>query len=271
MTTPDVAFGNFAFADANNIISSRLAKGDSKKATEIFKDATLLNPKTPEGKIARLESIMSARRATYTDDSWSSKFALKTRELLNYVPGLGDILMPFVKTTANVAQLGAEYAGVGFVKGTFKGVRLGISKMKGEAIDKQAVVSAFNDIVRTGLGMTAAYTIVSQIEVDDFMGAYDPARVGIDQLSNTAYNAIRVKTPFGTKWISVDYLGALAPSVVGMLYAKKYGKKEQNVGVGYLAGVASQYTAQNPVFTPLHSFAETTIDIDPENIGAIYT
>lgn len=269
LTTPDVFFGNIAFTDSANIISSRLANGDEKLATKIFKDATLLNPKTEQGQIARLESIASARRATYTDDSWSSKFALGTRKLLNNIPGLGDILMPFVKTVANVAELGSDYAGVGFIKGGKKGVQLAISKMKGEVIDRGAVVSAFNDIARAGLGMTAAYAIVSQIDVDDFMGAYDPARIGIDQLSNTSYNAIRVKTPFGTKWISLDYLGALAPSVVGMLYAKKYGKQEMNSGVGYLSGVASQYIAQVPVFDPLNSFIAEAIKFDPNNSGAL--
>lgn len=269
LTTPDVFFGNFAFTDSANIISSRLAKGDEKLATQIFKDATLLNPRTEQGQIARLEAIASARRATYTDDSWSSKFALATRKLLNNVPGLGDILMPFVKTVANVAELGADYAGLGFVKGATKGVRLGISKMKGEVVDRTAVVSAFNDIARAGLGMTAAYAIVSQIDVDDFMGAYDPARIGIDQLSNTSYNAIRVQTPFGEKWISLDYLGALAPSVVGMLYAKKYGEKDMSSGLGYLSGVASQYIAQTPVFDPLNSFIGEVQKFDPQNSRAL--
>lgn len=269
LTTPDVAFGNFAFTDSANIISSRLAKGDKLQATNIFKDATLLNPKTEQGKIARLEAIASARRATYTDDSWSSKFALATRKLLNTVPGLGDVLMPFVKTVANVAEVGADYAGVGFVKGAVKGAKLGISLMKGNAIDKGAVVNVMNDVVRAGLGMTAAYAIVNQIEPEDFMGAYDPARTGIDQLSNTSYNAIRVQTPFGEKWISLDYLGALAPSVVGMLYAKKYGKKDMNQGLGYLAGVASQYISQNPVFDPLNSFVGEVQKFDPENSKAL--
>lgn len=269
LTTPDVAFGNFAFTDALNIISSRLGKGNEAMSTKIFKDATLLNPRTQEGQLARLEAIASARRATYTDDYWSSKFALGTRKLLNTVPGLGDILMPFVKTVANVAELGADYAGVGLVKGAWKGSRLGIAKMKGQQVDREATISAFNDIVRAGLGMSAAYALVSQIEADDFIGAYDPARVGIDQLSNTSYNALRVQTPFGEKWVSLDYLGALAPSVVGMLYAKKYGEKEMNQGLGYLGGVASQYIAQMPVFDPLNSFIGEVQKFNPENSKAL--
>ena len=265
LTGPDVTFGNFAFTDANRMVSSRLAKGNKKLATEIFEDATLLSPKTEQGMIARLESVASARRATYTDDSWSSNFALKARDFLNIVPRLGDVTMPFVKTIANVAELGADYAGVGIVKGAKKGYHIGTSLMKGEKVDREAMVSAFSDITRAGLGMTTAYAIVSQIDADDFMGAYDPARVGMAQLSNTSYNALSIETPFGKKWISLDYLGPLAPAVVGMLYAKKYGEDEQSKGVGYLSGVASQYLAQMPMIDPISTISGNIKKFDPED------
>ena len=265
LTGPDVVFGNFAFTDANNIVSSRMAKGDKKLATKIFEDATLLSPKTEQGQIARLESISSARRATYTDDSWSSDFALGARKFLNTVPGLGDVTMPFVKTVANVAELGADYAGVGMVKGAKKGYHLGTSLMRGEKVAREEMVSAFSDIARAGLGMTTAYAIVSQIDPDDFVGAYDPARVGINQLSNTSYNAVNIETPFGKKWVSLDYLGPLAPAVVGMLYAKKYGEDEKSKGVGYLGGVASQYLAQMPMFDPISNLAGEYEKFDMEN------
>jgi len=265
LTGPDVTFGSFAFTDANRLVSSRLAKGNKKLATEIFEDATLLSPRTEQGMIARLESVASARRATYTDDSWSANFALKAREFLNIVPGLGDITMPFVKTVANVAELGVDYAGVGIIKGTKKGYHIGTSLMKGEKVDREAMVSAFSDIARAGLGMTTAYAIVSQIDADDFMGAYDPARVGMAQLSNTAYNALSIDTPFGKKWVSLDYLGPLAPAVVGMLYAKKYGEDEQSKGVGYLSGVASQYLAQMPMVDPISTISGNVNKFDPED------
>lgn len=265
LTGPDVTFGSFAFTDANRLVSSRLAKGNKKLATEIFEDATLLSPRTEQGMIARLESVASARRATYTDDSWSANFALKAREFLNIVPGLGDITMPFVKTVANVAELGVDYAGVGIIKGTKKGYHIGTSLMKGEKVDREAMVSAFSDIARAGLGMTTAYAIVSQIDADDFMGAYDPARVGMAQLSNTAYNALSIDTPFGKKWVSLDYLGPLAPAVVGMLYAKKYGEDEQSKGVGYLSGVASQYLAQMPMVDPISIISGNVNKFDPED------
>ena len=263
LSAPDVAFGSFAFADSASLNASRIAGNNGKKATEIFKDSLLLNPKTDEGKAVRLISIADARLATYTNDSYTAKGLEKTRELLNTVPGLGDIAMPFVKTPANVAELGADYAGLGFVKGAVKGSKiLYTTLVKGGKVDREAFQEAISSTVRAGLGMTVAYAIASQLDVNDFMGAYDPKRVKIDQLSNTAYNAIKVKTPFGEKWVSVDYFGPLGASVVGYMYAKKYGDAR---GTGYVTGAGSQYISAIGLQEVFTGISDTLGKIDPDN------
>lgn len=264
LSTPDVAFGSFAFSDSASLTSSRIAKGDVKKSTEIFKDSMLLNPKTDEGKVVRLQAISDARLATYTNDSWSAKFLESTRELLNKVGGLGDILLPFVKTPANVAELGADYAGLGFIKGGVKGGKILYTTLikKGE-VDREAMQSAINDIVRSGLGMTLGVAIASQLDADDFMGAYDPQRVKIDQLSNTSYNAVKLNTPVGEKWVSVDYFGSLGSTIVGYMYAKKYG--EGNRAKGYVAGVTTQYLSALGAGEAFNSITDTISKIDPNN------
>jgi len=263
LSTPDVAFGSFAFADSVSLNASRVAGNDSKKATAIFKDSILLNPKTDEGKAVRLMAIADSRLATYTNDSYTAKGLEKTRELLNTVPGVGDIAMPFVKTPANVAELGADYAGLGFVKGAIKGSKILYTTLvkKGE-IDRAAFQEAISSTVRAGLGMTVAYAIASQLDVDDFMGSYDPRRVKIDQLSNTAYNAIKVKTPFGEKWVSVDYFGPLGSSIVGYMYAKKYGDAR---ATGYITGVGSQYISAIGLQEVFAGIGDTLGKIDPDN------
>lgn len=261
----DVKFGNAAFADSLNLTATRLADGDAKKATEIFKDGALIAPQTEAGRLARAEAVSSARMATYTNDSMSSVIAGGARDLLNKtgIP-VGDVLMPFVKTPANVAELGADYAGLGFAKGAWKGLRMIAGK---EVRSPENIRKAVNDVVRTGLGMTFAYGVASNISVDDYMGAYDPARTGIDQLSNTNYNAIRVNVPFTKedKWISLDYFGTLAPSINGMLYAKKYGENGHSKSLGYLSGVAAQYIAANPMFEPLNAVAGGATAFNPNN------
>ena len=264
LSTPDVAFGSFAFSDSASLVASRMAKGNAKKSTAFFKDALLLNPKTDEGKAIRIQAIADARMATYTNDSWSAKFLESTREILNKVGGLGDILLPFVKTPANVAELGADYAGLGFIKGGIKGGKqLYTTLVKGGEVDRVAMQSAINDVVRSGLGMTLGFVIASQLEADDFMGAYDPKRIKIDQLSNTSYNAIKLNTPTGEKWVSVDYFGALGSTLVGYMYAKKYG--EGNRTKGYVAGMTTQYLSALGAGEALTAVTDTLSKIDPDN------
>lgn len=263
LSKPDVAFGSFAFADSASLNASRISKNDSKRATDIFKDSTLLNPKTDEGKAVRLIAIADARLATYTNDSVSAKFLESTRELMNKVPGFGDVTLPFVKTPANVAELGADYAGLGFVKAGVKGGKiLYTTLVKGGEVDRVAFQEAISSTVRAGLGMTTAFAIASQLDATDFMGSYDPRRVKIDQLSNTSYNAIKVKTPFGEKWISVDYFGPLGASVVGYMYAKKYGDAR---ATGYVTGVGSQYLSALGLSDVISGISDTLGKIDPDN------
>lgn len=263
LSTPDVAFGSFAFSDSASLNASRIAGNDSKKATEIFKDSLLLNPKTDEGKSVRIQAIADARMATYTNESWSSAFLENLRKTLNKAGGVGDLLMPFVKTPANVAELGADYAGLGFVKAGAKGGKmLYTTLVKKGKVDRDAVRSMVNDAVRSGIGMSLGFAIASQLEPDDFMGAYDPARVKIDQLSNTAYNAVRLHTPFGEKWVSVDYFGALGSTIVGFMYAKK---NENSKLSSYISASTSQYLAAMGAGEAMASVSDTLSKIDPNN------
>ena len=259
LSKPDVHFGSYAFMDSASLNASKY-----KNSTEVFKDATLINPKTDEGKLVRTMAIADARMATYTNESWSSSLLESTRKTLNKVGGIGDILMPFVKTPANVAELGLDYAGLGFIKGGVKGAKLVWAKYgKKEVVDRVMMQQAMNDIARAGLGMTTAAIIASQINADDFMGAYDPQRIKIDQLSNTSYNAIKI----GDKWVSMDYFGSLSSPLVGYLYAKKYNSDK---AAGYVSGATLQYLSAMGLKDVVVSVGDTLGKIDPENKAAMF-
>ena len=260
LSTPDVAFSAFAFSDSLALNASKAAKGDKELATKIFMEATNVNA-SGEAKVLRDIAIQDAKYATYTNESASSRISEGIRKVLNHVGGLGDVLMPFVKTPANVAELGLDYAGFGFVKGGF-----GVSRslIKTGKIDREAMRSAMRNIARSSVGMTAGYLMAQQFEPDHFIGVYDPARVKINQLANTAYNAILIKTPFGDRWVNVDYLGPLAAPFVSFLYQKKYG----NVG-GYISGATSAYLSQLPFVDAKSVFDGVDILSDPENTGQI--
>lgn len=235
MGAPDVAFSSAHFADSVNLNSLKLAKGDKAKATEIMTDAMRLEPTTVEGEIIRTQGILDAQKATWTDTSWASKVSEGIRKVLNDVSGdlrAGDYLLPFVKTPANIIATGMDYAGLGIPKAAIKTIK---AFKTGEIGSREYVRSISRDLIRSGLGITGAVLIASQLNNDDFVGAYDPARSQIEGLRNSNYNAIRV----GGKWISTDWLGPLAVPVTAIMYGRKYGKTGGEKTFQYAKGVVS--------------------------------
>lgn len=239
MGGPDTASSSVAFADSANLASTKLSGGSKAKALEIFKDATSLEPKTVEGEIVRSQAIADARYSTYTNKGGYSDLAMAIRSALNNATGnlrLGDQLMPFVKTPANVLQAGIDAAGVGFFKG-FARLPKALAEMKvGNKAPMEDVVRLF---VRSGLGMTLATTLVYMFNPDDFVGEYDSLSQkerDLANLKNAPYNSIKM----GDKYVSLDYFGPLAASFVGLMYARKYGDTLPEKVFQYGRGVATQ-------------------------------
>lgn len=252
MGAPDVAFSSVHFADSANLTSSKLAesmglKGKAKKdkALAIFKDATSIDPKTPEGRKVREQAIADAEYATYTNKSNLSDLALGIRGLLNLGTGdirLGDQLMPFVKTPANVIQAGLDYSGVTLApSAVFRGAKTLIAISKGESVS-EAVLQNFDgyakQMVRAGLGTLLAFVLSSLFEPEEFIGEYPVSKSEQEllRLKNATTNSVKI----GDKWVSLDYFGALGAPLVAMLYAKKYGTDTTSKMLNYHIGTARQ-------------------------------
>ena len=236
MGAPDVAFSSAHFADSVNLNSLKLAKGDAKLAAEWMQDAMRLEPKTDQGAILKAQGVLDAQVATWTNTTWASKTSEGIRGILNEVSGdlrLGDYLLPFIRTTANVVATGMDYAGMGAVKALGETVKAWKS---GELGSQEHIQSVTRNLARAGLGFTGAAVISGMLNDDDFVGAYDPSRRQIEQLRNSNYNAVRI----GNKWISTAWLGPLAVPVTAMMYARKYGKTGPEQVFQYGKGVVSQ-------------------------------
>ena len=81
--------------------------------------------------------------------------------------------MPFVKTPANVVATGIDYAGGGAVKTLIDTV----NTVRGGNIKSKAYMHKLGrDLTRAGFGITAAVVIASNLDKDDFSGAYDPSK-----------------------------------------------------------------------------------------------
>lgn len=248
---PDAWSARMNFADAANLYSSKIAdglnlgEGAKKKAGEIMSDALNVIPSTEEGKLVRQMAVADALRATYTNESVSSKMTMHIKKAINGAfedAGIGwfrggDLIEPFVKTPANVIEQGLDISGLGALKAvvkTIKGYRL--KNIEPEEASR-LFMGALKDASKTGLGLIGSFMLAKAIGPDNFMGAYDPNRTKWEQLRNSNYNAIKI----GDRWISIDYFGPLGTPLVSMLSAQKYadGGFNNQIG-GYLKGTMSQ-------------------------------
>lgn len=243
MGYPDSRAKDFVFSDAAALEATTIAQNEglsgealSKRATELYKDATRVAPLTEEGMVIREKAMMEANVATYTNDTAFSKFALGIRETLNKATGnvrLGDQLMPFVKTPANVVALGVEYSiGAAYLIPNLTTVIRDVKAGKLSAKSRTAIKAA----VRNGLGVVLAMLIAMALDPDDYTPDYDALTMSERRLAlekNAVFNSIRI----GDKYISLDYFGPLAVPLTAVLSARRRGEV---AWFGYAKGVASQ-------------------------------
>lgn len=281
MTAPDVAFAAFHFADSASLKATAVAHAEGKRgeaaqqrADEIFLDATRIDPQTPEGQQVRNKAIADAQFGTYTNDSQIAKAALQIRTALNtWQPDLriGDQLMPFVETPANVVAATIDYSGVGLpfeiVKRSAEAWN-GKSRGDADAFRKAFDRTFFRKVVRAGIGMSVALLLSQWFDPEDFIGEYPTSKKEQEllDLGNATTNSVRI----GNMWISLDYLGPLGAPFVGFMTAKKYAKSEPEAALRYVLGGATQL-ARTPGFKQFRDLYEAMQKnfpdrVDPEKI-----
>jgi hypothetical protein len=246
MGAPDVAASSIAFADSADLMSSKIAKLEGltdeaakTRALEIFQDAIRIEPQTVQGVVVRAQSIADARYSTFTDKSKFSQLAMTIRKGLNQINDdirLGDQLMPFVKTPAQVTAASMDNAGAGGIRALFS-LPDALKALKAGDTAPMREVAQLS--VRSGIGLTLATILAYTINPEDFVGDYDlltPKEKQIAAMENAPYNSIRI----GGKWVSLDYLGPLSAPLIGILYARKYGADPGSAMWAYARGAGTQ-------------------------------
>jgi len=245
LAKPDVFFSSLAFSDSANLMATRLAKEEgltgkalSQRATDLFRDASSLSPTSVQGRIVRSQAIADAQLATFTNDSTLAGANLAARKILNDVTGdfrLGDQIMPFTKTPANVVSITLDSAGLSAIRG-IRNLPQAVESLR--AGDATLMRTVARDMYRTGFGMLAAFMISSLFDKDDFIGLYPTTQKEQELLKtkNANANSLRI----GGKWVSVEYFGFLGSPLIGMLYAKKYKDNLQESMFNYAAGAFTQ-------------------------------
>lgn len=249
---PDVVSSGIAFTDRANIQSTKIAKREGLKGTElkqraldIFKDATRIDPQTKEGQAVRDAAIADAQYSTYTNKTKYSDLALGIRKLFNLASGdlrVGDQILPFVKTPANVIGAGIDSSGtllpVDLTVRMFKGLN---GVRKGQSYNEafgESFKGFSKKIILAGLGITFAYLLSTMFKKEDFIGEYptsEKERKLLD-LKQARERSLKI----GRRWVSLDFFGPLAAPLVGFLYAKKYGQDLPSSAWNYYSGVLAQ-------------------------------
>lgn len=239
MGYPDVVSSVYAFEGSANTNIKRMLKEKGykgqeakEKALELFKDAIKISPNTEDGRLVRAMAIADAQLATWTNSTWAGKFSMALRNAVNQLPGdlnLGDVIMPFVKTPANIVALSIDASGIGFVR-SFS--YLVSAKKTG---DKAQLREAIRIGVRTFGAISVALILASLFDPDDFIGAFPTTEKERELLrtKNATPNSIRING----RWISLDYFGLFGSPLLGFMYARKYGTDKKSMTTQYVRGV----------------------------------
>lgn len=223
------------FVDALARIATRDAKGDKNKATILFKQYAQLNDQTDEAKIARKEALAVANMAVFTQDGMMASALNHIRSNLNTLTrtplgldpngfGLGNLLAPFLKTGANVIEMGIT-ATLAPIRTAVKGLKVA----RGKTLTDMEKIALRTDWAYFCLAAvaTALMAAISGPDDDWYEEPYEP---GKRYDPNKPYDSIRI----GNTWIKLDIFGPLEVPLrtAAMLVKNWEDKKLAAVGNG---------------------------------------
>lgn len=252
---PDLFFKDMTFVDTANLLATKEAKGDSAKATELFKDICLIEPKTAKGKEIREIAINEALVATYQNKGKVSELALGIRNAINKSTGqlhLGDMLSPFVKTPANVIGLGFDYSMGGLL--ALRNIKTIYNDIQNGTFS-DSTRQSIRSLARNGIGFAVAMMIANMLDDDDYIPEYallDTKQRELVKMKGGVFNSVKI----GDKYISLDYFGPLAMPLTSILNARK-GYDAKSKIWNYFQGSAYQ-ALKLPVIGDLKELLEGT-------------
>jgi hypothetical protein len=206
----DILFRIPRFVDALARIATKNAKGDPKKATALFQQYAELGNKNEDAQIARKQALAVANLAVFTQDGMMASALNHIRSQLNTLSrgilglepggfGLGNILAPFLKTGANVIEMG--------ISGTLAPVRevtYQIQKARKKQMPDLKRMTLNTDWAYFALTIIAT-ALLASLWGDDDEWYIEPYQAGQKYDPNKPYDSIRI----GNYWIKLDLFGPL--------------------------------------------------------------
>ena len=191
--------------------ASAYARKHNLNATDVFNQWKKLSNNTPDGIKARKEAVLTAHSAVFTQNGALAEALNRVRNVLNRaIPlgtkyGLGNMIAPFVKTPANIVELGAR-ALVSPVSSTWQYMKTG-------ELDVAHRVDLGN------LGVALLFLAATVLANGDYEPPYQQ---GLRYDPKRPYDSIRI----AGVWIKLDTLGPLATPLRLMLSASGVSKQK---------------------------------------------
>lgn len=199
------------FVDALARIASKNANGNAAKATALFKEYAQLGNQSDEAKIARKQALAVSNMAVFTQEGIlasclnhiRSEINRMSRGLVGLGPdgyGLGNLLAPFLKTGANVVEMG--------IRGSIAPVRqitTWAKQMQGKEItdlDKIALRVDWKYFAYTAVAMA----LFAALSNDDDEWYMEPYQTGHRYDPNKPYDSLKI----GNVWVKIDIFGPFA-------------------------------------------------------------
>ena len=229
-------------------IATTDAKATNRSADDVFKEYCRLENQSDAAKLARKQALSVANMAVFTQDGIAAKTLNMIRSEINELSrgllglepkgfGLGSLISPFLKTGANIAEMG--------IRGSIAPVIELTARVKAWRTGK-----AIDPMKRLALNMDWTYFTVSSVAVallaaltsdkEEFYA--EPYESGKGYDPNKPYDSINI----GGVWIDLDFFGPFAiPIRAGCLAVKQW---ETDNGIIGAALKNAQYAAMD---TPL--------------------
>ena len=231
-------------------IASQDAKATGKNADDVFKEYCRLENQSDEAKLARKQALAVSNMAVFTQDGALARSLNGIRDWINQGSraligldpkgfGLGNLLSPFLKTGANIAEMG--------IRGSLAPITtisaLAQKWRSGKAIDPMKKLALAMDWTYFLLS-SLMVALLSALTSDDDEFYAEPYEMGKAYDPNKPYDSINI----AGVWIDLDFFGPFAiPIRTGCRLVQQW--KRDNLSAIYKGyGQGLKYAAMD---TPL--------------------
>ena len=258
------------FVDTLARIASQNANGDKARATALFKEYCRLNTTSEEAQIARKQALAVANMAVFTQDGIMASALNHIRSSLNTMSrgliglqpegfGLGNILAPFLKTGANITEMGFS--------ATLAPIRTalaGLQKLQGKEIPELKKIALRSDWINLAW-MSVVLAVLAAINSDDEEWYIEPYEPGKRYDPNRPYDSVN----FGGVYVKLDIFGPMAiPLRAALKMVNDWEKKKLDAVASGLFFGSMEALSDTPL---VQQFTDSDLDYMTKQPGAYWS